>query len=611
MSLRTKLLLALSPLLMALGIVVIAGGITTLALGKSSRRIFDENYRSVLAAQRMKESVERIDSAALFAVAGRPDVGAEQAALSRRRFEEELRVEELNFTEIGEPDAAHRLREAWIRYLEHYRRFESLPEVERKDYYFGDLLGAFIAVKDAAEVILDMNQDAMIQKSALAERTGERWSRITILAGLGGFLFALLASTTWMTRLLRPLSVLSGAARRIGEGDLTVRAVVEGKDEVALLAKDFNNMTARLQQYRESSLGDLLQAQQDLQAAIDSLPDPVLVIASGGELLNVNRAAEALLGVRVETGSDWLAVIDPEIGAMLDRAKTHVLSGKGPYVPRGLEEAGSLHAPEGERKLLPRASPVYNEERTVIGATVVLQDVTRLLRFDELKNNMVATVAHELRTPLTSMRMAIHLCTEGAVGPLTPKQADLLFAAREDCERLQTIVDELLDVSRLQQGRPAPKKAAIAVEELVRQALDAHHGEAKTGNVELRSEILPGIGAVVADPERIQIVLSNLLTNAIHHSPPGGAVAARAESANGWVRFEISDEGPGVAAEHQHAIFERFYQAPGGQPGRAGLGLAIAKDIVDEHGGSIGVDSEPGKGARFWFRLPAAEEAAA
>ncbi len=112
MSLRTKLLLALSPLLMALGIVVIAGGITTLALGKSSRRIFDENYRSVLAAQRMKESVERIDSAALFAVAGRPDVGAEQAALSRRRFEEELRVEELNFTEIGEPDAAHRLREA-------------------------------------------------------------------------------------------------------------------------------------------------------------------------------------------------------------------------------------------------------------------------------------------------------------------------------------------------------------------------------------------------------------------------------------------------------------------------------------------------------------------
>jgi two-component system, NtrC family, sensor histidine kinase KinB len=128
--------------------------------------------------------------------------------------------------------------------------------------------------------------------------------------------------------------------------------------------------------------------------------------------------------------------------------------------------------------------------------------------------------------------------------------------------------------------------------------------------VELHSEVLPGIGDVVADPERIQIVLSNLLSNAIHHSPPGAEVAARASRSDGWVRFEIEDHGPGVAPEHHRAIFERFYQAPGGKAGGAGLGLAIAKDIVDEHGGSIGVDSEPGKGARFWFRLPAAEEAA-
>jgi signal transduction histidine kinase len=126
--------------------------------------------------------------------------------------------------------------------------------------------------------------------------------------------------------------------------------------------------------------------------------------------------------------------------------------------------------------------------------------------------------------------------------------------------------------------------------------------------VQLRSEVLLGIGDVMADPERVQIVFSNLLTNAIHHSPSGATVSARAARANGWVRFEISDQGPGIATEHQHAIFERFYRAPGGKPGGAGLGLAIAKDIVDEHGGSIGVESQPGAGAHFWFRLPASEE---
>jgi NtrC-family two-component system sensor histidine kinase KinB len=610
MSLRAKLLLALSPLLLALGIAVIAGGIMSATLGKSSRRIFDDNYRSVLAAQRMKEAIERIDSGALFVVLDESEKGAAQVALSRRRFEDELRVEEKNITEAGETEAAARLRKLWTDYQEKYVRFGAVFAPERKAYYFTNLLPAFVAVKDAADVILDMNQDAMIHKSAKAERSSQDWSRVVFIVGLTGCVLALIASSTWMTRLLRPLSILETAARRIGEGDLSARAIVEGTGEVAALAKEFNTMASRLQKYHDSSLGELLQAQQDLQAAIDSLPDPVLVIASGGDLLHVNRAAEALLGVRLSEATDWLGAVDPELRAVLERVRTHVLSGKGPYVPKGLDEATRVAAPEGERYLLPRASPVYDEERTVIGTTIVLQDVTRLLRFDELKNNLVATVAHEFRTPLTSIRMAIHLCSEGSVGPLTDKQADLLFAAREDCDRLQTIVDELLDVSRLQEGRPLLERSPVSAEGLVREAVDAHGSEAGGAKVQLRPEVLPGVGNVMADPDRIQIVLSNLITNAIHHSPPGTTVAARAERSDGWVRFEVSDQGPGIAPEHKRAIFERFYQAPGGKPGRAGLGLSIAKDIVDEHGGSIGVDSEPGKGARFWFRLPAAEEVA-
>jgi signal transduction histidine kinase len=609
MSLRARLLLALSPLLFALAVAVVAGGIMSNKLGVSSRHIFDDNYRSVLAAERMKEAVERIDSGAVFVMLGHRELGTKQAGASQRTFESELKVEEQNITEVGEADAARQLRNLWTDYQERYAKFIAMPEASQKDYYFAELLPAFVSVKGAADVILDLNQDAMLQKSGRAERAAQDWSRLIFAVGLAGCVLALVASSVWMTRLLRPLSQLETAARRIGEGDLSVRAVVAGSGEVADLAKEFNTMTARLQKYRESSLGELLQAQQDLQAAIDSLPDPVLVIASGGELVHANRAAEAVLGVRLAGTSDWLSAVDPGLRAVLERVRAYVLSGKGAYVPKGLEEATRVPSPDGDRQLLPRATPVYDEERTVTGTTIVLQDVTRLLRFDELKNNLVATVAHEFRTPLTSIRMAIHLCTEGAVGPLTPKQADLLFAARDDCDRLQTIVDELLDVSRMQEGRPAPIKEAVSAEELVREAVEAHGGEAEQAHVKLSPELLPGLGNVMADPERIQIVLSNLLTNAIHHSPPGETVAARAEQTDGWVRFEVSDHGPGVAPEHQRAIFERFYQAPGGNPGRAGLGLSIAKDIIEEHGGTIGVDSAPGEGSRFWFQLPVAGEA--
>src|SRR2546423_12856339 len=114
-----------------------------------------------------------------------------------------------------------------------------------------------------------------------------------------------------------------------------------------------------------------------------------------------------------------------------------------------------MRADWGERALLPRATPLYSEEGGVVGATIVLQDVTRLLRFDELKNDLVATVAHEFRTPLTSLRMAIHILVEETVGAVNERQADLLHAARDDCERVQSIVDDLLDLSRIQAGQGA------------------------------------------------------------------------------------------------------------------------------------------------------------
>src|SRR6185369_11217788 len=150
---------------------------------------------------------------------------------------------------------------------------------------------------------------------------------------------------------------------------------------------------------------------------------------------------------------------------------------------KGFEEAVKVPSSEGDRYFLPRATPVYEEQGGIAGATVILQDVTRLRRFDELRNDMVATVAHEFRTPLTSLRMAIHLCLEEAVGPLTPKQAELLWAGREDCERLQGIVDDLLDLSRIQSGRIELQLKPVAPGELLEGALHAHRAAAQAKGV--------------------------------------------------------------------------------------------------------------------------------
>jgi signal transduction histidine kinase len=258
--------------------------------------------------------------------------------------------------------------------------------------------------------------------------------------------------------------------------------------------------------------------------------------------------------------------------------------------------------------LLPRATAVSTEDGGIIGVAILLQDVTRLMRFDELKSNLVATVAHEFRTPLTSLRMALHLCLEQAVGPITEKQADLLYVARQDTERLQQIVDDLLDLSRIQSGRIELHQRPVDAAAIARDAAQAFRAPAEGKGIDLRLELLPSLGTVIADPERIDLAFANLVGNAVKYTPAGGRIAISAERRDGTIRYAVSDNGPGVPPELRQAIFEKFFRRPGATTPGAGLGLFIAKEIVEAHGGKIGVEGEPGAGSRFWFELPAAPD---
>jgi len=606
MSLRTKLLLAQIPLGVVLIIISVLSVTLISKLGSHSQTILKDNYRSVLAAQRMKEAIERMDSAALFIIAGRPDKGLPQAAQNRPLFEAELKVQEGNITEPGEAEVTTRLRVLWTEYQ---RKFDHLVELKdpqaSRQFYFTELEPGFEKVKNTADEILAMNQDAMVRKSNDVQRAAERMNNITIGAVVAAVILGLFLSTLLTQRILRPLSQLSQATKSLGEGNFNARANLHGNDELAQLARDFNSMADRLSQYRNSSLGELLQAQLAMQAAIDSLPDPVVIFGVGGDVTNVNRTAETLLGFGAELSTkNAQQNVDASVREILDRMRAHVLGGKGAYNPKGFEEAFRARTTDGERYFLPRAIPVYESRAGIVGATVILQDVTRLRRFNELKDDLVATVAHEFRTPLTSLRMAIHLCLEQLVGPLTEKQSDLLHAAREDCERLQAMVDDILDLSRIKAGEVEMHRRPTSVAALVHSAMEAHRAAAELQKVRLCASIADGDDQVMADPERLGLVFSNLISNAIRHTPSGGAIDVRVQPNNGLIRFEVADTGEGIPQEHQRHIFERYYRVPGSNSKGAGLGLSIAKEMVEAHGGEIGVESEPGRGSTFWFTVP-------
>ena len=302
MRIRTKLLAAQLPLVAALAVAIVVGSIVTRALGRGSADILKDNYRSVLAAERMKEAAERIDSGVMFAVAGRPADGGAQIDTNMPLFSARARARRR--TTSPSPVSARRptrLRATWTTYSRDIAAVRPvLASANLPVRYFSALLPEFLAVKDAADAILAMNQDAMIRKSDSAQRLSGTSNTLLITVSVLGLVLAVVASSVITSRVLRPLGVVAATARRLGEGDLAVRAQVTGRDEVGELARELNTMADHVERYRKSSLGELLEAQLAAQATIDSLPDAVLVIGLDGALRHANQAAEALLKVKPE-----------------------------------------------------------------------------------------------------------------------------------------------------------------------------------------------------------------------------------------------------------------------------------------------------------------------
>jgi signal transduction histidine kinase len=236
---------------------------------------------------------------------------------------------------------------------------------------------------------------------------------------------------------------------------------------------------------------------------------------------------------------------------------------------------------------------------------LILKDVTQVHEQQEMKRGVVSTVSHQLKTPLTSIRMSVHLLLEERIGALNEKQIELLMAARDDSERLVGILDDLLDINRIESGKSQLALEPTASRALARDAMEPFLVDAKDKGVTLENAVADDLPEVMADAEKIRHVFANLLSNALQFTGPGGAVTIRAEQEQDKVAFLVEDTGEGMPEKELKHLFEQFYRAPGqDEKTGVGLGLAIAKEIVHAHGGDVGAESVPGKGSTFRFTLP-------
>jgi two-component system, NtrC family, sensor histidine kinase KinB len=618
MSLRAKLLFGY---LIFVAALIVLGGLSAWRLremGGVSRRIISNNYDSVVAAQEMKESLERQDSAALFALLGAREKAVAQLREHRASFDDSFKKAESNITEAGERDAIDAIRRDRDSYYQMFDAFlarvtsidNSRPqgatrntEPTERDEYFTRLEPQFNKLRADCEHLLQLNQRAMVAKSEAAAGVAQLWFYRTLaIAGVlvvaGIFLAFFMAN-----RIVEPLRELTATTAKMAAGDLNAEVVVSSHDEFGVLAAEFNRMAERIRQLRSSDMGQLLIAQQTTEAAIDSLYDPVIVTDGEGCVTKLNPAAEEIFGSEKENAGKHVGEVARD--TRIAGAVAEALESQRPVAGEGMSSILPLAVAGSERAFRLRTTPMRDNENHLLGAVTLLEDITHLREIDRLKSEFIATASHELRTPLTSVQMGVHLLLEGAAGELNDKQAEVLAACREDCERLDKLMRDLLDLSRIEAGESQPELQPIKARELIIDEAEVLRPQVEAKALSFGVDIPGDLPLVMADRSQIERVVANLVINAIRYTKQG-EIRISVELRGHYVTVAVSDTGEGIPTEYLPHIFDKFVQVPGAATGGAGLGLAICRLIVEAHGGQISVQSEIGHGSTFTFTLPVA-----
>lgn len=602
---RVKILLGYGGALLAIIIIFSWTVVNLLSLGRASDAILRENYKSILAAEKMIDAVERQDSAILMSLLGIGESARKEFRENENQFLQWLGRALDNITIVGEAEILDSIESHYTDYLLAASPLLQGGETSGLDAYRETIQGLFSVVRNGCIRLREINEATMFAASRRTQALSARAVRWTIMMGGAAVVIGLWISFFLSSRLARPVEQMRKAAVKIAEGDYEVQVPVHGADELADLARQFNRMSESLKQYHDLNIGRILAEKRKSEAILRSVDDGIVVVDGEHRIININPMAGNIFGIDPKDAvkSHFLEAVRDD--RLFDLIKTCVKSGRPSSPPAG-EDMIAIRRGESEAYYQFSIVPIRAEPGIMQGVVLLLRDVTRLRELDRLKSEFVMTASHELRTPLTSIGLGIDLIMEQAADRLNERELEMVAAAHEDVERLKALLNELLDLSKIEAGELPMNLERVPAGILCDKAYTIMRPQAEEASVALETKFQEDLPEVKADPNKVTWVLVNLIGNALRYTQEGGHIRVLARRAGDQVHLSVNDDGEGIAEQYQSKIFDKFVQVQSRNSGGSGLGLAICKEIVRAHGGTIWVESAVGKGSTFTFTLPVA-----
>lgn len=577
-------------------------------LDNSINMIMKSNYNSIVAVQNMSLILERQDSLQLSYIFTKNKDYIEKFYENKEYFYNSLKVEQNNITEKGERELSKKATENYEIYNRKFDKFLKIKkEDEMQEYYFNEIFPVFEELKQNFRELIDLNQNSMLNKKEKAAEISKQAVLSIIFLVTITTIIGFMLSSFIINGIFVQFRELIEKMNKISKGDYSQRIKPLNDKELKKLAETFNKMSEELSSYRIMSIKKLMAEKKKAEAVVENISDGIIVADLKGKVILINKEAKHLFNLiekdEQTIGKDFISVINNK--EIYEKIKKNIENEKVEKEDRHFEVTLLNDNKKVHTKIFINKISIENEN---IGVVVLIQDITKLKKINQMKTDFVSTVSHEFKTPLTSMGMAVSMLAEGK--NLTEDQKECVNIIKEDNERLNVLVNDLLDLSRIESGKTVMNIKENSVFEIINNAVNPLKRLFETENVVCEVGKIDLNYKVNADFNRITWVMTNLLTNAVKYKDNSRQlkIEINAIKDEDKIVFSVKDNGIGIDEEFHEKIFNKFIRVSVSEDGKVtgtGLGLSICKGIVEAHKGKIWVESKKGEGSIFYFELKA------
>ncbi|MCF8373004.1 MAG: cell wall metabolism sensor histidine kinase WalK [Bacteroidales bacterium] len=606
-SLKNKLFIGFGFLFIMIILIWIISSYFINDLSNRSATMLKENYQSVESTKFLIQSIDEIKNQQIRFFFGDKVVFNDSIIKnSQKVFEEHLTAVQNNITEEGEQSIIKQLIESYQQYKLTFENNKNLNNID-STLFFQVLIPEYTITRNLILMLWDMNMEAISNKNMLLKSSAKRAFVILSLIGIICFFLSIFFIFRYPQNIARPIGELIKGITQVADRNYSKRLEIQSNDELGELAKAFNTMTAKLDEYEHSNLSELLFEKRRIDTIINNMKDAIIGLNDKNEIIFSNNYACKILNVNetelVGKYASDIALNNEVFQKIIHNVINQEITEQKDFKPLRIEK--DLKVQYFTREVLDVKIKRTGEDEVVkAGIVVVLKNVTQYLEQDEAKTNFMATISHELKTPISSLRLNLKLLDDRRVGSLNTEQQEIVQALKSETKKMLTITTELLDLAQVETGNIQLNFQVVNSTDIFDYIRETSDNHAKSKNIKIEYKVEPDLPPVFVDSEKTAWVLINLINNAIQYSENESKIILTALKEKDNIIYKVQDFGKGIELQYLELIFKKFFRIPNSHAKGTGLGLAISKEFITKQSGKIWAESSPGNGSCFYISLP-------